>query len=239
VTGTVSHPVLLARNASLVVRMPGQAESLLDVDGIDLKVRVERSPAGNVLAMDTVKIFDRQEFKSGLSDQLLHLVAPMLSDVADVQGKISLTLEKCRLPLGVSAEQLARGMELSGRLELHEISTSVETPLLNAIVKVLSDLYEKKPSDVVRIVKDADVRFEVREGRLFHKGLTLGFPDISPKLLANSSGSVGLDKSLDLVLEVPSVQAEAGLARENVTREHVRFSIKGTIDDPVVVELEE
>ena len=110
---------------------------------------------------------------------------------------------------------------------------------MSAVVKVLADLYGKDPSDVARIVKNADVRFEVREGRLFHDGLTLGFPDISPDLVGSSSGSVGLDKSLDLVLDVPAVLAEMGVDRKNVTGDMIRFSIKGTLDDPVVVEIEQ
>ena len=73
------------------------------------------------------------------------------------------------------------------------------------MVKVLADMYGKKPSEVVRIVEDAEVRFQVREGRMHHEGLRIGFPDIAPDLLVSSRGSVGLDHSLDIVLEVPRI----------------------------------
>ena len=81
----------------------------------------------------------------------------------------------------------------------------MKTPLIETMVKVLADMYGKKPSDVVRIVEDAEVRFQVREGRMHHEGLRIGFPDIAPDLLVSSRGSVGLDHSLDLVLEVPRI----------------------------------
>lgn len=239
VTGTLSQPVLSAKNASLVLRLSGHAETLLDVDDIDLVVRVEQTPVGKVLSIDSFKVLERQKFTSGLSDELLRLVAPTLSDVADVEGEVSLTLDKFRVPLGRSPEALAQDLELTGQLQLHEIATTVETPLLRAVVKVLADLYGKQPSEVVRIVKNAEVQFKVCDGRLYHEGLTLGFPDISPQLVGSSSGSVGLDKSLDLILEVPSVLAEAGSASKNVTRDIIRFSIKGTLDDPVVLEIEQ
>ena len=68
-------------------------------------------------------------------------------------------------------------------------------------------MYGKKPSEVVRIVEEAEIRFEVRDGRMHHEGLRIGFPDIDPDTLSVSfarfrgPGS----HSLDLVLEAPRI----------------------------------
>jgi hypothetical protein len=43
---------------------------------------------------------------------------------------------------------------------------------------------------------------------MYHEGLRFGFPDSSPDLIVNSSASVGQDKSLDVVLEVPGLLVE-------------------------------
>jgi hypothetical protein len=101
---------------------------------------------------------------------------------------------------------------------------------------MLADMYGKKPSEVVRIAKDTDVRFQVRDGRMYHDGLRFGFPDISPDLIITSRGSVGLDESLDLELQVPSVLVD----KKNVEIKEgapVRFRVTGTVDNPIVTEI--
>jgi hypothetical protein len=89
-----------------------------------------------------------------------------------------------------------------------------------------------------RIIKDAEVRFEVREGRMHHEGLRLGLPDIAPALVFTSSGSVGLDHSLDLLLEAPRIAlpGKKTPADANSTAP-VRLRVTGTIEKPVVTEI--
>jgi len=155
-----------------------------------------------------------------------------------VQGEISLSLEKVRVPLGIPESELEKKVELAGKLQLLQITMSTKTPLLQTMVKVLADQYGKKPSDVVRVVKNADVKFNVKGGRMYHEGLQFGFPDISPDLIAKSSGSVGLDKSLDVVLEVPGFlvdKKDLGIKKAPP----VRFRITGTIDKPVVTQIKD
>jgi hypothetical protein len=173
-----------------------------------------------------------------VGDELLHLIAPTLSDLTGVKGAISLSLETFRVPLGVPISELEKKVELAGKLQLHQVSISVKTPLLQTMVKVLADMYGKKPSDVVRVVKKDDVRFQVREGRMHHEGLRFGFPDFSPDLLITSRGSVGLDKSLDLVLAVPSILVD----KQNLEIKKappVHFRVTGTIDKPIVKEIKD
>ena len=170
------------------------------------------------------------------SDELLHLIVPTLSDLSGVQGEISLSFEKLRIPLGVPGSELEKKVELAGKLQLNQISLSTKTPLLQTLVKVLADMHGKKPSDVVRVVKNDEVRFQVRDGRVYDEGLRIGFPDISPDLIIKSRGSVGFDKSLDFELEVPSILVDK---KEVNVKEGppVRFRVTGTIDQPLVTEI--
>jgi hypothetical protein len=97
-------------------------------------------------------------------------------------------------------------------------------------------MYGKKPSEVVRVVKNADVRFQVRDGRMYHEGLRFGFPDFSPDLIITSRGSVGFDKSLDFELEVPAILVD----KKNLEIKKaapVHFRVTGTIDKPTVTEI--
>ena len=65
----------------------------------------------------------------------------------------------------------------------------------------------------------------------------MGFPDFSPDLLITSSGSVGFDKSLDFVLEVPAFLLDKqDLAIKKAPP--VRFRVTGTFDKPVVTQIQ-
>src|SRR5262249_18448288 len=145
-------------------------------------------------------------------------------------GEVSLSLDKFRIPLGMARDEMAKRIEVEGKLGLHQISTEVKNPINQALVQVLADMHNKQVSDeVVRVIQDAEVRFHVRDGRLYHEGLRIGFPQIDPDLLVSSRGSVGLDKTLDLQVELPRLdpilRKEKGPAKCHVT---------GTISNPKI-----
>src|SRR5262249_19020628 len=148
----------------------------------------------------------------------------------------SLSLDTFRVPLDVLNSEFVKRVDLAGKLKLNSVSVDAKTPLLGAMVKVLADMHGKKPSEVVRVVKNADVRFQVRGGRIHHEGLRMGLPDIDPKLFVTCSGSVGLDKSLDLMLEAPRIVSpfRKDIGDPNAP---VRLRVTGTLDKPVVAEI--
>jgi len=190
-----------------------------------------------MLTLAPVTIFKKLKLTPEVGDELLHLIVPTLSDLTGVQGEISLSFEKFRVPLGVPESELEKKVELAGKLQLYQISVSTKTPLLQTMVKMLADMYGKKPSDVVRVVENADVKFKVQDGRMYHEGLRFGFPDISADLVATSSGSVGFDKSLDFVLEVPAFLVDKQ-DLEIKKAPPVRFRVTGTLDKPVVTQIQ-
>jgi hypothetical protein len=238
ITGTISRPQIDFPAALLLVQLKDGDKPTLKVDDVPLCFSVEASEDERVLTLAPVTIFKKQKLTPEVGDDLLHLIAPTLSDITGVQGEISLSLQRFRVPLGVPRSELVKKVDLSGTLQLHQLSISTKTPLVQTMVKMLADMYGKKPSDVVRVVEDAKIRFEVREGRMYHEGLRIGFPDISPDLVANSRGSVGFDDSLDLELEVPRIVVKDKTNPADTKVEGlVRFRVTGTIDKPVVTEI--
>ena len=239
VTGTLSDPKIAVPDASLVVQLTETGKAALTVDNVNLVFGVETSKAGRVLTLAPVTVFEKRKVTPEVGDQLLKLIAPTLSDLSGVQGEISLSFDTFRVPLGVPKAEAVKRVELAGKLHLHQITVSTKTPLVQTTVKLLADMHGKQPSEVVRIVKNAEVRFQVRDGRVHHEGLRLGFPDISPDLLALSRGSVGFDGSLDLELEVPRLVLNKKDAPAPKAPPPVRFRITGTIDTPVVTEIKQ
>ena len=147
-----------------------------------------------MLTLDPIVIFDRRKLSPKLGKKLLHLIDPTLGDAPQVSGEVSLSLEKLRIPIGIPRDQAAKRIEVEGKLVLHQVSTEVKNPMRQALVQLVADMNGKQASDVVRLVQDAEIRFQVRDGRLHHEGLRIGFPDIDPALQVTSRGSVGLDK---------------------------------------------
>jgi hypothetical protein len=219
----------IVEDAGLTVRLTEQEEPVIDVDHINATFRVERAEEGRVLTVDPIVILDRRKLSPNLASKLLYLFDPMISDSPQINGAVSLFLDKLRIPIGVPRDRAVERMELQGKLVLHEVSTEVNNPMRQMLVQLIADMNGKDASQVVRLVEDAEIRFHVRDGRLYHEGLRIGFPDIDPELRLTSRGSVGLDKTLDLFVELPRLdkvlRKEKGPAKCRIT---------GTIGNPKV-----
>ena len=56
-----------------------------------------------------------------------------------------------------------------------------KAPCGRPLIRLLADLNGKKASEVIRLAaEESEIRFQVRDGRLHHEGLRIGFPDIDP-----------------------------------------------------------
>jgi hypothetical protein len=219
----------IVNDARLTVRLTKQDEPVIDVDDINMTFRVEKAEEGRVLTLDPMVVFDRRTLSPKLASRLLHLFDPTMSDDPQISGAVSLSLDKLRIPIGVPRERAVQRMKLEGTLVLHDVATEVCNPMRQVLVQLVADMNGKDASHVVRLTQDAEIRFHVRDGRLYHEGLRIGFPDIDPGLQLTSRGSVGLDKTLDLFLELPrldeALRKEKGPARCRIT---------GTIANPQV-----
>src|SRR5262249_47904361 len=134
---------------------------------------------------------------------------------------------KLSMPLDVPDAELLRKVNAEGKLVLHGITTEVRGPIRQTMVKVLADMHGKKTSDVVRVVKNSEVRFRIADGNVYHEGLSIGFPALGTDLQITSRGSVGLDESLDLHVELPRLDKEKQKEKGSI---HCR--ITGTINKP-------
>ena len=219
----------IVTDAALTVRAAGSDEPVIDVDDINMTFRVEKADEGRILTLDPMVIFDKRELSSKLGNKLLHLIDPTLGDIPQVAGNVSLSLEKCRIPH--RGPQGRAGQAHRGGRETHAPSSLDRSKKPDAAGDGPTGRRHERQagSDVVRLVQDAEIRFQVRDGRLHHEGLRIGFPDIDPDLQVTSRGSVGLDQTLDLHVELPrldpALRKEKGPAKCRIT---------GTISNPKV-----
>jgi hypothetical protein len=111
---------------------------------------------------------------------------PVLAGAATADGRLSVQLNSCRVPL-----DNPRQVEMNGQITVHSMNVSPGF-LIRELVAGLG------LSGSASIKQQSVIPFEVRDGRVYHRNMELTFSDLTLR----SSGSVGLDRSLSLITEV-------------------------------------
>lgn len=144
---------------------------------------------------------------------------PMLANVAQAEGELSLTIDGARVPFGD-----AKNSQFSGILRLHHAKVGP-----SQLVKDLTGLL--KTATPYSVIRDNQVKIKLEKGRVYHENLELVLPD---NITVRSSGSVGLDGTLDMIAEVPLPQRLVGNVKipVEIARTPIRLPITGTVDHP-------
>lgn len=148
---------------------------------------------------------------------------PVLAEVTEAQGSFSIDLEGARIPLNDPAQS-----DIAGRILIHSIDVG-PGPLIRELALVLGRAVPGK------LRRESVVPFRMVQGRVYHQGMELVFPDITIR----TQGSVGLDQTLALLIEMPPppkwVEAlgntPAAAALKNQT---LRIPLAGTLSRPVL-----
>jgi hypothetical protein len=182
---------------------------------LNSQLRLDRSPALIVLQSD--RIIDKVRLSPELCAGWLKFVAPIMADATRVEGRFSVILSNGALP--VSNPSMG---EVAGQFAVHQAQLS-PGPFANQVItivdriKALTKSRSFKPNDLLSLAEQSgtsansgrervwvtlpeqEVPFRMANGRVFHEGLTL----VTKEATLKTRGSVGLDESLDLVVEVP------------------------------------
>lgn len=151
----------------------------------------------------------------------LKYIAPVLADVAAAEGKFSIELDACRVPLADPAQSA-----LKGRFIVHSVQVG-PGPLVRELAVLLG---REAPA---RLQKESVVPFQMADGRIYHEGLELVFPDLTIR----THGSVGLDQTLLLMAEMPVPPKWAALnprVAAAMKDQAVRLPVNGTLSRPKI-----
>lgn len=164
-------------------------------------------------------VVDRAKITREMCASALGYTLPLLANVATVEGELSLQLASARVPFDDPAKS-----DVAGVLRLHSAKVG-PGPIVSEIVGLLKTV---APYSVIR---DNQVKFRLVKGRVHHENLELILPE---NIVVRSSGSVGLDGSLDMIAEVPLPAKLLGNIKipAEIARTPIRLPISGTIDRP-------
>jgi hypothetical protein len=139
-----------------------------------------------------------------VSEAMLKYVAPVLAGATQSEGLFSMQLDGARLPLG----ELKR-LDSAGKLTVHSVRV-VPGALAREWIGLAQQIeaiakrrdptaLAQKPPVTLLSIRDQQVNFRVVEGRVHHQNMEFQVGDI----VMRTQGSVGLDETVSLVLQVP------------------------------------
>ena len=179
------------------------------------------SQDGSVLSIEPGQVAERIRISPRMCAGALQYIAPPLAGVAAAEGTFSIEIEQCRIPL----EAPEKG-DLSGRMRIHAVSIG-PGPLIRELATAL------RFGGTAQLSRESVVPFRMVEGRVYHRDLELVFPEVTMK----TYGSVGLDQSLALVVEMPipdKWRTGNQMLDGVVQNKTIRLPIGGSLQRPAV-----
>jgi hypothetical protein len=179
-------------------------------------VRLEPGPAELILLAGP--IIEKAQLTPELCAGALAYVVPGLAGAAQAEGLVSVELEGARLPLGAPATG-----EIRGTLVVHSARVGP-----GPMTRELGVLLQDQRGMVMN--RETRVPFQMVNGRVYHRDLELAFPGLKIR----SSGSVGLDGSLALTLEMPIPAHWLGSNKLSgaLANKTFRLPVGGTLEHP-------
>lgn len=218
--------------AQLSVRSSDPNQPEVVIGDVNLQARLENSSDSRRLTVQPATLIDHFQLSPALCDAGLKYVAPILADVTWIRGEGSLELDACQIEL--DAPQQSR---VAGRLSVHGVESGPKNPLIREIAGLLARLLGRELPTSVRLADESIVQFEMQDGRVTHRGLAFGLPEISPELQIRTHGSVGLeDETLDLMVEIPlpfHLLGDGPIAK-TLGSQTIQVPIRGTLENPQI-----
>jgi translocation and assembly module TamB len=204
------------------------ADGIAQIEPLDLAVsqgrlhlapRVRLTPDPIELTLPAGPLAQQIQIDPAMCGASLKYMIPSLAGVTAARGAFSIDLDGCRIPLGDPAKG-----ELAGRFTIHsmEVGPGALTSELGVLLSRASPA-NLRPNSVVP--------FRMVNGRVYHDGLELMFPEFSIR----TRGSVGLDQTLAVEAEMPVPPKWLGnnpMIPQTVRNQTIRVPIAGTLAKP-------
>jgi translocation and assembly module TamB len=187
---------------------------------IHLAPQVRLAPGPADLTVPPGVLADHIEITEEMCNAGLMYIAPPLANVAQAQGQFSITMDNAHVPLGNMA-----AADFAGQLTVHSVQIS-PGPLVQELSVVTNGV---APAQLTR---ESVVQFRMVQGRIYHQGLELVFPDVTIR----TRGSVGIDHSVALLAEmpVPSKWIGNNPLGDSLKNQVIQVPIGGTLEKPQI-----
>jgi len=156
-----------------------------------------------------------------LCREWLGYVAPMMADAADVNGQMSLRVERFLWDFNA-----VQNSDVAGQLTIHQAQATAGSSLA-PMLEIIDLLRRRDPSNGLSskslTLPEQTIPVQVRQGYVLHDGLIMDLAGYRVK----SSGAVGLNEQLQITLDVPLEKSSSGGSVRTVS-----IPLRGTIKSP-------
>ncbi|HSQ57707.1 MAG TPA: hypothetical protein VLM40_18435, partial [Gemmata sp.] len=184
--------------------------------------RLDPAPGGVTFAKG--KIVDRARLTPEVCASALGFALPAIAHSNKIEGEVSITLGDNHIPLADTSKSTAKAVVL-----IHK-ATLTAGPVIGEVARLLG-----ADRTTMTLADGQSVSVRVENGRVYHDGLTIKVGGY----LVKTSGSVGFDGSVDLVVDAPIPGGLPGLKNtpsiaKALTGKRVSVPIRGTLSQPAL-----
>ncbi len=185
---------------------------------LSLAPTVRLAPGPAMLYMPSGPLVTQVHISPEMCRQWMMYAAPVLAGVTHVEGLFSMQMAGCQIPL---AEP--RAGEAAGQILIHSIDLE-PGPLVRELATVIG------AASTVKLAQQSKVDFKMVQGRVYHRGLELQFPEV----MVRTYGSVGFDQTLAIMAEmnVPPKWLRDNALGNAIKDKSLKIPIAGTLDRP-------
>lgn len=223
-------------DSSFRLDVPWRKLPIVDLNSIDISGQITTDADGKWLSVNPIEIFNHQPLSREHSEQNLAMIAPILSQVTQISGEVSVHLNAVRHQLDGGSGGLP---QLSGSTVFHSMNAELLPKWSNSIRRLMSSSTTDQLPARLEIAKDSGVTFKVDADGVHHQGLAFLLPDIARDLRIESSGVVHTDESLDMNLSVQLPHGNGAGSFLNMltrmTRIPISLRVVGTVSEPKLV----
>ncbi len=226
---------------------PGAVTAAFQPQGIALWPRDVRVGDGQLLSLPEIRLVDQRQLVAPpgpmlvdvnmtpeMCRQWLKYVSPVLADATEVDGRLTLIVESGQMPLAQP-----ESAEISGIVRVHSARVT-PGPLARQAIESAATLArlitQRAPAWADRELQielpPQDIAFRMHQGRVYHQGITFQASEV----VVTTRGSVGLDQTLDMLVEVPipDIWLQRGPLLKSLQGEVVTIPLRGTLERPQV-----
>jgi hypothetical protein len=183
-----------------------------------------------VLEVEPGRLIDHVHVSPEMCNGWLKFALPVLAEATQVDGELSIDLQRCSIPLASP-----RAGETAGVIGIHSIEVG-PGPFVEQFMPLIDKLREfvnlktREPLGRLSIAHESQVEFRLADGRVYHQGLRLELPQMT----VETSGSVGFDESLAMTAEIHILDRWLGNGPLAEMLKSHKLAIGGTLKRPEV-----
>ena len=212
------------------------SRAVIPVSQGTLRWNLDGDVAGNpiVIVQSPEKVIENVAITRQMCQGWLKYVAPILADVASVQGNLSLKIDEA----SIVPTDLKR-QTIKGQLQVHGANVG-PGPLADQLLGLVQQVRALRKGAGATDgggqqttwlqLPEQQIGFDVQQGRVAHKNMQIQAGDV----VINTSGSVGIDGQLELIAAVPILKdwVDKTPLLQSLAGQQIQIPVRGTIQRP-------